>query len=344
MTNLQPAPESIKSLTKYTNLYFQREDLNPNGSFKDRALSYQIKYLKENNIDCCVISSSGNAAIAAADHCRKNNIKCIILISPDTDPAKLSQIIHRQPDLLIKSTNARRLANYIHKKYNIYLLNPSKDNRAITGFESLGQDIHQSDTDCQIIFSYVTSGASLLGMISYYQKLAAIRPIIFPHFIGVQSGQQTWLAHDVFGQVIEKKCQQLAGRNALSKTPRSKQIYTTLNQPFPKPATNLPVIQQPPYEEQQILNSIGRIYWVNEETILKNYELLHQNNINSSFEGAAALAAAIDFCRQYPDLKNAVAIISGREHEIIQNPDFIIHPANTKKDIDQLLTTFNENN
>jgi len=325
-TNLEPAPVSISALTNFEQLFLMREDLNPNGSFKDRALAYQIKYLRDNNIDRCVISSSGNAAIATADHCRRHNIKCIILVSPDTDPAKLSQIIDRQPYLLIKSANARRLANYIHKKYGLYLLNPSKDDRAITGFESLGKDIHQANPDCQIIFSYVTSGASLLGMISFYHQLVQTKPIIFPHFIGVQSGDQQFLSRDIFGQIVEKSGHQLAGRNSLQKSPRANQISDQLNQPFPPNATNKPLASQ----------SVGKIYWVAEDQIIQNFDRLQQNNINSSPEGAAALAAAIDFSQFYPALKNAVVIISGRQHELITDQDFPIKSATNTNDIDVL--------
>jgi|GEM_PF-593799 len=330
MNKFQLAPSPITQLTNYDNLYLLREDLNLHGSFKDRALSYQIQYLKNNNINTCVISSSGNAAIAAAAHCAENNIKCIILVSPSTDKAKLSQIIKHKPHLVIQSKQARRLANYIHKKHGIYLLNPSKDDKAIEGFESLGQDIHENNPGCQAIFSYVTSGASLLGMISYYKKQS---DITFPHFIGVQSGEQQFLACDVFGQIVEQSEQQIAGKNAINRTPRSNQIFKELNSPFPKNAKNQPIIN----------NHVGKIYWVPEQSILKNLDLLRQNGINSSPEGAAALTAAIDFSRQYPQLKNAVVIISGTEHETLSIPDdFDIYKANSKEDIEQILLSINK--
>lgn len=329
MSNLQPASESIKSQTNFEKLFFLREDLNPYGSFKDRALSYQINYLKQEKINTCVISSSGNAAIAAAAHCQSNNIKCIILISPDTDPAKLSQIIKYQPFMLIKSANARRLANYIHKKHGIYLLNPSKDDRAITGFESLGKDIYTANPDCQTIFSYVTSGASLLGIISFYKKLSAEKSITFPHIIGVQSGAQQFLSRDVFGQVMEDSQPQMAGRNSLIKSPRSNQIGEELNHDFPNNSVNQPIINQ----------SIGTIYWVQNDDLMKSYQLLQQHNINSSPEGAASLAAAIDFSRRYSDLKNAVVIISGKQHELVTNDNYQIHSCSTTDDIDRLFKT-----
>lgn len=346
MVKFQPAPQSILSLTNFDKLFLLREDLNPNGSFKDRALSHQIRYLKKNKIDTCVISSSGNAAIAAADHCVQNNIKCIILVSPNTEPAKFSQIIKHRPFLLIKSRLARRLANYISKKYHIHNLTPSKDPLAITGYHSLGKEIHTHFPSCQIIFSYVTSGTSLIGIHNYYyqQKLKQ-----YPFLVGVQSGQHTKLAK-LFGQKItnELRKKQLAGANAPNPILYRK-IFNMLANKYPIHTTKKLIHPQQDIAYKIDLSKIftqgrfsepqrGIVYWINHSKINHTLSQLHQHNIESSAEGAASLTAAIDFSQQYPNLKNAVVIISGTQHELLPIPkDFLIHVAETKEDIDQLL-------
>ncbi|MBU0648413.1 PLP-dependent lyase/thiolase, partial [Patescibacteria group bacterium] len=98
--------QQIPEIPSDEKIFLKREDLNPNGSFKDRALAYQVSYLKQQNQKYCVISSSGNAAISTAAFCKKAGIKAIILISPNIPNNKLSQITKHNPFLLIKSARA----------------------------------------------------------------------------------------------------------------------------------------------------------------------------------------------------------------------------------------------
>ena len=49
-------------------VWLKNEMLNPNNSFKDRSLAYQISYYVSNGTRKFVISSSGNAAISAASY------------------------------------------------------------------------------------------------------------------------------------------------------------------------------------------------------------------------------------------------------------------------------------
>ena len=161
---LAPAKQST------TKLFLKREDLNPNGSFKDRALAYQISYLQQQGEKYCVLSSSGNAAISCCAFCQKTNIKPIILVSPTIPENKLQKIITHQPFILIKTPKARRFAKYLRIKYHFPILNPSSDSKAAFGFETLGWEIFNQLPSCHTIFSYSTSGASIIGIINFYQK------------------------------------------------------------------------------------------------------------------------------------------------------------------------------
>jgi threonine synthase len=207
-THMENAPDEILKITKLDSLTFKREDKNPNGSFKDRALAYQISYLYQNKAKYCVLSSSGNAAISCCAFAQKAKIKPIILISPDIPINKLSQIINQKPFLLIKSPQARRLANYISKKYKIINLNPSTNNHAINGFKTLGWEISENNSDSSAIFSYCTSGASILGIYDYYYSKKNIN---IPQIVGIQSGNQIQLAN-LFNQNFTGE-KQLAGLN-----------------------------------------------------------------------------------------------------------------------------------
>ncbi len=202
-TPCEKAPEEILKLTNLEKLYLKREDLNPNGSFKDRALAYQISVLSQNKGKYCVLSSSGNAAISCCAFAQKSDIKPIILVSPNISENKLSQIINSKPYLLIKSKNARRLANYIHRKHNIPILNPSKDTNASIGFETLGQEIYKQNPECDAIFSYATSSASLLGIHNFYKKNNLPIPAI--HAINSQDSKTNFYSNSKIMDSIIKE-------------------------------------------------------------------------------------------------------------------------------------------
>lgn len=181
-TPLEDLTKLLPANFPQTKLFLKREDQNPNGSFKDRALAYQISWLNQQGAKYCVLSSSGNAAISCCAFCQKTNIKPIILISPSISENKLSQIIKRQPYILIKSKHARRLAKYLHAQYHFPLLNPTVDKNASKGFETLGWELQQQLPNCNTIFAFSTSGASILGLINYYHhnnlhapKIIAVR-------------------------------------------------------------------------------------------------------------------------------------------------------------------------
>lgn len=301
--------KQIPSIPIGTTIYLKREEKNPNGSFKDRALAYQISYLKQHNIDTCVISSSGNAAISTAAFCNQAQIKAIILISPDIPENKLSQIVKHKPYLIIKSKKAARLTNYISKKYKIPNLRPSKDNNAIAGFETLGWEIHQQNPDTDAIVSYITSGTSLLGIHQYY---AQNQKNTIPQLIASSSGEQTILPK-LFDQKPNKE-KNIAGQNALLKPIRYNQIVKAIKQ------------------------TDGKAVWTSNKNIQKYQKLLlHKLNINSSPEGAAALATAIKLARNNSQIKKITCIISGEKHEPANLIIPFIPTANNKDDIDQIV-------
>lgn len=304
-TPMSKAPVKIQQFTGIKNLYLKREDLNPNGSFKDRALGYQMSYLLQKQAKYCVLSSSGNAAISCCAFAQKTDIKSIILVSPDISENKLSQIVNRKPYLLIKSKNARRLANYINKKYNIPILNPSKDLNASMGFETLGMEIYKQNPKCDAIFSYSTSGASLLGIFQYYLK-NNINP---PRLIGVKT----------YTTKISRY--QSTSLPRFYSFPNKQQIIQAISQ------TN------------------GSLYQIHQDEIKHGQQILHDIGISSSQEGSACLHAVKGYIESAKELNepkkipsNIVLIISGTEHKTLPiDPKFPIHSLEAKEEIDKLL-------
>lgn len=70
----------------FNNLWIKREDLNPNGCFKDRESLIVILKAIEKKINNIHIVSSGNAALSTAAFANKFNINCTCFI-----PSKTSQ-------------------------------------------------------------------------------------------------------------------------------------------------------------------------------------------------------------------------------------------------------------
>ena len=61
-------------------LWLKREDVNPTGSHKDRGAVVQIAACIERGQQVAVISSSGNAALAAATYGRLGGVTVVALL------------------------------------------------------------------------------------------------------------------------------------------------------------------------------------------------------------------------------------------------------------------------
>lgn len=296
---------SINKKLKIPHLFFKREDLNPNASFKDRALAYQISLAKQNNEKYVVLSSSGNAAISCASFCQKTKIKPIILVSPSIPKNKLSQIIDRKPFLLIQSKNARRFAKYIHKKYNIPLLNPSTDENAATGFETLGEEILLQNPECETIFTYSTSGASITGIIDFYLK----NNLIPPQIVAIQIFDQKIKANQIN---MLPKFYQHNSKKIIEYMKKVRGLFHRIRQ-------DQAIIDQKILHHNNIPTSIeGAAAFSAVKEYLESKKELEPDSSR-------------------PD--NIVCIISGKEHEILPiSPDYKIFQANSRNNIDQIMS------
>jgi len=242
-----------KLLKNVDHLYFKREDKNFTGSLKDRSLAYQVSLAKQNNKKELVISTSGNAGIAAAAYCQKAKIKLYIFISPETEKAKITEMQKYNP-IVIKSKRAIRFANYLSAKYKIENLKPSINNSSIEGFKSIAFEIFENLGEVDAIFTFVTSGSSFVGIGRAYQYLLENKEIKkMPKLYAVQN-------KDVFS---------VAGKLGIKNTRRKKEILELIK-----------------------LSGGGNIY-VDNNKILKAKNILEKNKIQTSLEGCASFAGVI---------------------------------------------------
>lgn len=168
--------------------WLKREDENVVGSHKFRSLSYQLATVYSTGGRAAVLSSSGNAAIAASRYAATAGVRLLLLLSPDTPPAKLAALTHSANVTVVLSSRARRLAKYAATRYKLPDLRPSVDPNAAIGLRTLGFEIYEQLPTVANIFTFVTSGASLLGIYQAFVELRKLGAIArLPRLYGVYS-------------------------------------------------------------------------------------------------------------------------------------------------------------
>jgi threonine dehydratase len=148
-------------LIKFDSVFLKREDLNPTGSAKDRAIKLQVDNLINLQYPSAVISSTGNAAISAAFYCQEQHIPLSIFVSPDINPQKLALL----PTQFLIQTDKPISAAFKYAKVNqSYLLRQSTDPVALDGYRQIGEEIIKQLPKITSIFIPVGSGTTLLGI------------------------------------------------------------------------------------------------------------------------------------------------------------------------------------
>lgn len=186
-------------------LYFKREDLHPYGSHKGRSIPKMIeKYAAEGWQNFC-ISSSGNAALAAAlfikDYNAKNPAKPLTLkiyIGYKIDKEKLRRLLQvsslplwqkiknfflcKSPEIKIRQTiNPRQSAFLFEKLKKGKNLRQSTDDLALLGYEELAQELALIK-NLETIFVPTSSGTTAQGLYLGFKKLN-----LFPKIYVVQT-------------------------------------------------------------------------------------------------------------------------------------------------------------
>ncbi len=160
-------------LIKIEEIWFKHEDFNPTGSVKSRGLVWQIYYLLQDKIKTAVISSSGNAAIAASYYAQKAGIQIISFV-PNSIPAEKLNRLKEYCDDVIVTEKASEKAEIYAKTNNLRLIRQSMDLHAREGFQGLALELsaqmHSESIDlsnCSIFFP-VSSGTTVTG---FYQGI-----------------------------------------------------------------------------------------------------------------------------------------------------------------------------
>jgi threonine dehydratase len=155
-----------------TKLYFKREDLHPLGSHKGRSISYMIDHYVKQGDKNFVISSSGNAALAAAKYVigLNDDITLDIFVGNRINQDKLSKLKELENDkirVLIKERPLQALAVAVEEGRRS--LRQSTDDIALIGYKSLADEIMQVN-DVGAVFIATSSATTAQALAQNFIK------------------------------------------------------------------------------------------------------------------------------------------------------------------------------
>ncbi|MFH1946822.1 MAG: PLP-dependent lyase/thiolase [Candidatus Magasanikbacteria bacterium] len=132
-------------------VYLKREDEHKYGSHKGRSIPPMVKkYFKDDGITNFVISSSGNAALAAIHAVQVHNsnnpskLKLKVLLGQNIDPNKFKRLLKTISDVNVSIEQVERpkqMAFQMDKEGLAKNLRQSTDDNALTGYFELAEEL-----------------------------------------------------------------------------------------------------------------------------------------------------------------------------------------------------------
>lgn len=179
ITPLTLAKKLAKELKIQNQVYLKREDLHPLGSHKGRSIPTMIDQQIKNGQFNFVISSSGNAALAAAIYTKKYNqknkkqkINLQIIVGKNIAPEKLKMIKKNTNEFvqLAQMPNPKQTAFQLEKNKGCHWLRQSTDDTALIGYEKLAKELAKIK-NLQAIFIPTSSGTTAEGIYQGMKKM-----------------------------------------------------------------------------------------------------------------------------------------------------------------------------
>lgn len=170
---------------------FKLEFLFPTGSYKDRGATVLISKVKELGIDYIIEDSSGNAGCAIAAYAAKAGIKCEIVVSSFTSPAKINQLKAYGAEVTLINGDRQKVADFtIKKAETVYYASHSWNPYFFQGTKTFAYEIYEQFNfqipDCIVL--PVGNGTLLIGAFIGFSELFNNQLIHkIPRFIAVQA-------------------------------------------------------------------------------------------------------------------------------------------------------------
>lgn len=169
-------PKLAKALETQA-IFFKREDMHPYGSHKGRSIPIMIDTYVKNGIYEFAISSSGNAALAAAHHIQKFNnkstekVRLEILVGQHISTKKLNKLEQFKGDNISVTMHDRPLQTLFQKTKdsNIKPLRQSNDDIALLGYHDLADELLEI-ADLKAIFIGTSSGTTAQALAEHFNE------------------------------------------------------------------------------------------------------------------------------------------------------------------------------
>lgn len=275
--------EGSTPVTQIEDISFKREDLNPTGSLKDRGLAYQISKAYGEGEKKLVISSSGNAAISAAAYCRLAGISLSVFASDRTNLGKLG--VMREMGLKINFTK-RPVSDAVKfaREYGFKNLRPSLDPVGIEGYKTIAFELFRELGKIDDIFIPVSSATCLIGISEGFKILGFL-----PRFHACQSTKINTIAAEFDKDFVGTRFS-LASALVAKVTAKKDQTIDIVNK------------------------SKGWGWVIGDIGVQEATRWLEKKGIETSAEGALALAAVRKAQRKGFYLGKTVCLLTGRRY------------------------------
>lgn len=178
ITPQEEYPKLVKALGLSVPLFFKREDLHPLGSHKGRSIPYMIEQHAKGGHRHFAISSSGNAALAAALYIAEYNDKYAeqpidlqIFVGEHVNAdklAKIMEIVARDHNITVtQNDKPKQSVHILNKKGEAKSLRQSIDPLALIGYQSLVDEL-RNIPNIGAIFVPTSSGTVAEALSSHF--------------------------------------------------------------------------------------------------------------------------------------------------------------------------------
>jgi threonine dehydratase len=198
-----PHPKLAEALGMPNEIWLKREDLHHYGSHKGRSIPLMINEYRKQGVTDFIISSSGNAALAAILAIQKLNqsakgepLKLTVLVGNKIDPKKLNNLLTTtyslQPITIEQCERPKQTAFQMEKDGEGKWLRQSTDDLALVGYQELAGELAKIP-NLSAVFIPTSSGTTAQGIHEGFAALG-LNPQI--HVV------QTEECHPIVGSVI----------------------------------------------------------------------------------------------------------------------------------------------
>ena len=269
-------------------VWLKRDDLGELGTHKSRGLSLQIMSELARGARGFSISSSGNAALAAAGWSRRLGATCLAFLSDKTPTAKIEAVAQTGAPTIV-TAKPKNLSRYAARYAGLADLRPSRHPLGAMGYRLLAAElILSSQVLPSSIFCFCNSGLTIAGLREGFDLLVGSRAIaVPPQLHAVQCCERGDLAARV-GAEVRLQVSPVAGALGARVPPDLERVSTAIE------------------------NTGGSVWMMTNEEVRAADDTFRRAGIDGAIESAAAYAGferARDLWRLGD---NPVVVVAGR--------------------------------